>query len=111
MGMSGTYKPDMRYICISAIMGKAMRGDVRAFEFLVRMAGETSESEIIDLKAAEVVRRAVGSEEQVTPQMDIDEIRRTMDAMTDDQLEQYQRLCGMFEPELTATADGDPQDG
>lgn len=111
MGMSGKMKPDMRYICVAAIMGKAMRGDVRSFEFLVRMAGETSEAEIIDAKADEVIRRAGGLDEQASPEMDIDEIRRTMDAMSDEQLEQYEKLCGMFGPELTATADGDPQDG
>lgn len=109
MGMKGKEKPDMRYICIAAIMGKAMRGDVRSFEFLVKMAGETSESEIVDAKAAEVVRRTGGTEDQTVPQMDIDEIRRTMDDMTDEQLEQYQRLCGLFDPQLTA--DGDPQYG
>lgn len=111
MGMGANVKPDMRYICIAAIMGKAMRGDVRSFEFLVKMAGETSEAEIMDVKAAEVMRRAGGADEQASAGIDIEEIRRTMDAMTDEQLEQYQRLCGMFEPELTAMADGDPQDG
>lgn len=107
MGMKGKAKPDMRYICVAAIMSKAMRGDVRAMDWMVKMAGETDEAEIMAAKAAEVVRRS-GITEEATPQMDIDTVRRAMDEMTDEQLEQYQKLCEMFAQE-EPTAGGDSQ--
>ena len=98
MGMSKrTVSPDMREIATLAIMQKAMKGDVKSYQFLVELAGETAEAEMLEAKADEVARHSGLEEEQhaeeVTTQ---DDVRQRMSEMTDEELEQYERLCSMF---------------
>ena len=98
MGMSKRMaNPDMREIATLAIMQKAMKGDVKSYQFLVELAGETAEAEMLEAKAEEVTRRSGQEEEQhaeeVTTQ---DDVRQRMSEMTDEELEQYERLCSMF---------------
>ena len=95
MGMSGRVKPEMRDIATLAIMQKAMKGDVASYKFLVELAGETSEATMLQAKADEVARRS-GMEDEQQAEMEIDDVRRRMDEMTDDELRQYQRLCAVF---------------
>lgn len=95
MGMRGKAAPDMRLIASLAIMQKAMKGDVNSYKFLVELAGETSEAQMLDAKAEEINRRR-GFEEESAPELGIDEIRARMDKMTDEELRQYESLCAIF---------------
>lgn len=95
MGLKGKASPDMRVIATMAIMQKAMKGDVKCYEFLVKMAGETSEAQMLDAKAEEVSRRS-GFQEERSPELGIDEIRARMDGMSDEELRQYESLCAIF---------------
>ena len=74
-----------------------MKGDVKSYQFLVELAGETAEAEMLEAKADEVARHSGLEEEQhaeeVTTQ---DDVRQRMSEMTDEELEQYERLCSMF---------------
>lgn len=99
MGMSEKAKPDMRMIASLAIMQRAMKGDHKAYEFLLALAGETADSELLQLKAAETRRRAGVDEIDSAPTTDIESVRRRMDEMSDEQLSQYEQLCDMLNPE------------
>lgn len=46
MGMKGKAPPDMREISLLAIMQSAMKGDWRAFKYIVDLAGESDESQM-----------------------------------------------------------------
>ena len=75
--------PDAKLIAICAQMRKAMAGDQRALGFILGIAGE-------DMSG--------GTYQPENPLETIDEqkIRKTLDAMSDDQLRNYQELCLMF---------------
>ena len=98
MGMSQRkLNPDMREIATLAIMQKAMKGDVKSYQFLVELAGETAEAEMLEAKAEEVNRRSGTEDEQHAEVItDHDGILQRMSEMTDEELEQYERLCSMF---------------
>lgn len=100
MGMSKKrISPDMREIITLAIAQKGMKGDVKSYQFLVELAGETAEAAMLEAKAEEVERRS-GMEEEDNEEalrlMDADGIRQRMSEMTDEELEQYERLCAKF---------------
>lgn len=100
MGMSKRKtNPDMREIITLAIAQKGMKGDVKSYQFLVELAGETAEAEMLEAKAEEVARRS-GMEDETNEEdlklMDADGIRQRMSEMTDEELEQYERLCAKF---------------
>ena len=89
--------PDMRYICTLAIMQKAMKGDMQCYKYVIDLAGETSEAAIMDVKAEEVARRsAYGMAQEEEPGIDRESVRQRMSEMTDEELEQYERLCAKF---------------
>lgn len=46
MGMRGKTPPDMREISLLAIMQSAMKGDWRAFKYIVDLAGESDEAQM-----------------------------------------------------------------
>lgn len=46
MGMKGKAPPDMREISLLAIMQSAMKGDWRAFKYIVDLAGESDEAQM-----------------------------------------------------------------
>ncbi len=99
MGMSKKrINPDMREIITLAIAQKGMKGDVKSYQFLVELAGETAESEMLEAKAEEVARRS-GMEEERNEEgnlTDAESIRQRMSEMTDEELKQYERLCAKF---------------
>lgn len=99
MGMSKKrINPDMREIITLAIAQKGMKGDVKSYQFLVELAGETAEASMLEAKAEEVARRS-GMEEEENEEVlmiDADGIRQRMSEMTDEELEQYERLCAKF---------------
>jgi len=98
MGMSKRkMNPDMREIITLAIAQKGMKGDVKSYQFLVELAGETAEAEMLEARAEEVARRS-GMEDEQNEEvlMDADGIRQRMSEMTDEELEQYEKLCMKF---------------
>lgn len=97
MGLRKNVTPDMRYIATLAIMQKAMKGDMACYKFLIEMAGETAEAEMLEAKAEEIARRSVYADEQVEPIMDSDGVRQRMSEMTDEELAQYEKMCAMFD--------------
>lgn len=100
MGMKGRAKPDMREICTLAITQKAMKGDEKCYRFLVELAGETAEAEMLEARADEVARRsAYAGGDQPATELDADGVRQRMRDMTDEELEQYERLCAKFTDE------------
>lgn len=105
MGLSGKGRPDMRMLATMAIMQKAMKGDVKAYEFILSLAGETAESEFAQIRTAESrLRYGQDTVEGEFVENDIDSVRAKMAAMTDEQLTQYEQLCGVFTPD--ASEDG-----
>lgn len=97
MGLRKNVTPDMRYIATLAIMQKAMKGDMACYKFLIEMAGETAEAEMLEAKAEEIARRSVYADEQAEPIMDSDGVRQRMSEMTDEELAQYEKMCAMFD--------------
>ena len=97
MGLRKNVTPDMRYIATLAIMQKAMKGDMACYKFLIEMAGETAEAEMLEAKAEEIARRSVYADEQAEPVMDSDGVRQRMSEMTDEELAQYEKMCAMFD--------------
>ena len=97
MGLRKNVTPDMRYIATLAIMQKAMKGDMACYKFLIEMAGETAEAEMLEAKAEEIARRSVYADEQVEPIMDSDGVRQRMSEMTDEELAQSEKMCAMFD--------------
>ena len=100
MGMSKKrLRPDLREIITLAIAQKGMKGDVKCYQFLVELAGETAEAEMLEAKADEVARRS-GMEDEIYEETDglmsPDGVRQRMSEMTDEELEQYERLCAKF---------------
>ncbi len=95
MGMSKKrMNPDMREIITLAIAQRGMKGDVKSYQFLVELAGETAEAEMLEAKAEEVARRSgMEDENEEGILSDADSIRQRMSEMTDEELEQYERLC------------------
>lgn len=57
MGMKGKVQPDMREISLLAIMQSAMKGDWRAFKYVVDLAGESDESQMYAAQAERLRRR------------------------------------------------------
>lgn len=105
MGLSGKGRPDMRMLATMAIMQKAMKGDVKAYEFILSLAGETAESEFAQIRTAESrLRHGQDEVESEFVENDIDAVRSKISSMTDEQLEQYEKLCVVFAPEA-------PEDG
>lgn len=96
MGLKGRVKPDMREIATLALAQKAMKGDLQCYKFLAEMAGETAEAAIMDARADEVLRRS-GVPENGLNVYEPEGIRQRMAEMTDEELEQYERLCAKFE--------------
>lgn len=99
LGMSGRISPDMREIATLAIMQKAMMGNKDCYEFLVKLAGETAESAMQEAKAEEIARRNGAEEARAEDSMTSGDVQRMMSKMSDEQLEQYDQLCAMFEAE------------
>lgn len=97
MGLRKNVTPDMRYIATLAIMQKAMKCDMACYKFLIEMAGETAEAEMLEAKAEEIARRSVYADEQAEPIMDSDGVRQRMSEMTDEELAQYEKMCAMFD--------------
>ena len=97
MGLRKNVNPDMRYIATLAIMQKAMKGDMACYKFLIEMAGETAEAEMLEAKAEEIARRSAYADEQTEPIMDSDGVRQRMSEMTDEELAQYEKMCAMFD--------------
>ena len=75
--------PNAKLIAICAQMRKAMAGDQRALEFILSIAGE-------DMSGGTY------QPENTLETIDEQRIRKTLDAMSDDQLRNYQELCLMF---------------
>lgn len=73
-------KPTAMIISMSALMRKAMAGDIKSLEFLLNLAGEGGEAE----EAAASTAMTPGA------------IRERLDAMDDDTLMKYEQICGMF---------------
>ena len=97
MGLRKNVTPDMRYIATLAIRQKDMKGDMACYKFLIEMAGETAEAEMLEAKAEEIARRSVYADEQAEPVMDSDGVRQRMSEMTDEELAQYEKMCAMFD--------------
>ena len=57
MGMKGNTPPDMREISLLAIMQSAMKGDWRAFKYVVDLAGESDEAQMYAAQAEQIRRR------------------------------------------------------
>jgi len=79
-------KPEAKLIAIAAQMQHAMAGNIKSLEFLLQLAGDTPDPTALD---------PYGEYDQPT-QMDDGHIRKTLDAMSDDQLRNYQEICHMF---------------
>ena len=94
-GMKKSYKPDVRYVATLAAAKKAMNGDVRAYEFLAKLAGENA----TDARGNPVVGPdAMPLDDQPVPAaLDSDAVRQRMAQMTDEELAQYERMCALFE--------------
>lgn len=97
MGLRKNVTPDMRYIATLAIMQKAMKGDMACYKFLIEMAGETAEAEMLEAKAEEIAKRSAYADELAEPIMDSDGVRQRMSEMTDEELAQYEKMCAMFD--------------
>lgn len=84
----GEKKPDALMISMGANIRKAMAGDLKSLEFLLKLTGQMPD------KTGMVPGEA--SSEPTDDEFDEQHIRETLDNMTDDQLRSYQELCGMF---------------
>lgn len=98
MGMSRKIKPDVRIVSMYAVANQALKGDVKALDYLLSLAGETPSSELDHIKAEEARFRAGHEEDNdhCADNTDIESVRRKMSTMTDEQLASYEQLCGMF---------------
>ena len=107
MGLSKKGKPDMRMVSTMAIMNRAIKGDYKAYAFILELAGETARSELEQFKAAETRLRANhDSIEGEFVESDMDTVRSKLSTMTDEQLEHYEELCDMFAPDDTEIEGG-----
>lgn len=84
----GKGKPEARLIAMGATVRKAMAGDLKSLEFLLKLTGE--------LPDKNGMVPAGSSDEPTEDEFDEQHIRDTLDSMTDDQLRNYQELCSMF---------------
>lgn len=96
-GMKKNFKPDVRYVATMAIARKAVaNGDVRAYDFLIQLAGEDNKT--AKKGNSEPDTQGVVQDEQYTQmELDSDAVRQRMAQMTDEELEQYERMCALFE--------------
>lgn len=94
MGIKVTKKdqPTALKISLSAIMRKAMAGDTKSLEFILNTAGfkvdGDADIEIAETEAVQIVDPAV--------------TREKLDALTDEQLKQYEDLCKALRTEDSA---------
>ena len=98
MGLKGKARPDMRMICTMAMMQKAMKGDKAAYEFVLNVAGETSRSELDDIRVF-AERRAAWLDEAEEKQRELFRIKQKLDSMTPEQRAKYDELRSLLEVE------------
>lgn len=102
MGMSRkNKKPNIRRLSTIAIAQKGMKGDEKAYRFLLELAGEIEKEPTVNINAF------LGDTDAPS---NMSVIQKTMDRMTDEQLRVFEEICALYsevEAEEAERADAD----
>lgn len=102
MGMSKkNKKPNIRRLSTIAIAQKGMKGDEKAYRFLLELAGEIEKEPTVNINAF------LGDTDAPS---NMSVIQKTMDRMTDEQLRVFEEICALYsevEAEEAERADAD----
>lgn len=86
-------KPSAILISMSALLRKAMAGDIKALEYLIQLSGGNP-----DIIEDELEGDAESNAFEGGYSFSDSEIREKLDSLTDEQLRNYEQICDKFRP-------------